>query len=81
MSHLAPLWSHIPDPLLRGAPRQVIDDDGTDRTPKPLMSLNPSVLRGAGNHDNSDAASEAASEFFLVGRAGGCWRAPVLLGG
>jgi hypothetical protein len=45
---------------------QVVDDDGTDRTPKPLMSLNPSVLRGAGGLDNSDAASEAASEFFLV---------------
>lgn len=56
--HSAPHTNH--------RPHQVIDDDGTDRTPKPLMALNPSVLRGAGLHDkDSDAASDVTSEFFL----------------
>ncbi|KAG2499039.1 hypothetical protein HYH03_003224 [Edaphochlamys debaryana] len=37
--------------------------DGVDRTPKPLLSLNPTVLKG-GQGDNTTPNSEA-SEFFM----------------
>ncbi len=52
-------------------PAQVIDDDGVDRTPKPLLTVKPSVLRGmggqGGGHEDGtlSPSSEAGSEFFL----------------
>ncbi len=45
----------------------MIDDDGVDRTPKPLMSTKPSVLKGVGGgaaEDGSTPNSEA-SDFFM----------------
>ncbi len=49
---------------------QVIDEEGVDRTPKPLLSVKPSVLRsigaGVGGDDGTlSPMSEAGSEFFL----------------
>lgn len=47
---------------------QVIDDDGMDRTPKPLMSVRPTVTKGPAGGDAADGGSSPrseASEFFL----------------
>jgi hypothetical protein len=47
---------------------QVLDEDGVDRTPKPLMSLRPSALKGLGMPgigDSIDSPSSEMSDFFL----------------
>lgn len=52
-------------------PLQVIDDQGVDRTPKPLISLDPSGAArsmyggSVGTLDDSTPASEASELMFL----------------
>lgn len=56
-----PTRSLVADTSLPDCPQVVID--GVDRTPKPLLSLNPTVLKGVQN-DTTTPNSES-SEFFM----------------
>jgi len=48
-----------------GATLQVIVDEGIDRTPKPLMSLRPSVMKGMGLPDEEGTPTSEQSDFFM----------------